>query len=145
MELTLQKTSWPNLLFNPSLILNQGGIGLILFNQLGQNKHVPNYHWKKKWRWNWKEIKAPMKTAMEQVHCIPHLLLEHVWERGCGRVLKKFEFFFLLKFNMVCTFWIVLMCWYQKWFLKNEKTSLACILARKVIWKAPATTLPNTL
>jgi hypothetical protein len=76
MELTLQKTSWPNLLFNPSLILNQGGIGLILFNQLGQNKHVPNYHWKKKWRWNWKEIKAPMKTAMEQVHCIPHLLLD---------------------------------------------------------------------
>ena len=54
-------------------------------------------------------------------------------------------FFFLLKFNMVYMFWIVLMCWCQKWFLKNEKTSLACILARKVIWKAPATTLPNTL
>jgi len=54
-------------------------------------------------------------------------------------------FFFLLKFNMICTFWIVLMCWCQKWFLKNKKTSLACILARKVIWKAPATTLPNTL
>jgi len=42
-------------------------------------------------------------------------------------------------------FWIVLMCGCQKWFLKNEKTSLACILARKVIWKAPTTTLPNTL
>jgi hypothetical protein len=54
-------------------------------------------------------------------------------------------FFFLLKFNMVCMFWIVLMCWCQKWFLKNEKTSLACILTRKVIWKAPATTLSNTL
>jgi hypothetical protein len=48
----------------------------------------------------------------------------------------------LLKFNM---FWIVLMCWCQKWFLKNEKTSLVCILTRKVIWKTPATTLPNTL
>ena len=54
-------------------------------------------------------------------------------------------FFFLLKLNAVCTFWIVLMCWCQKWFLKNKKTSLACISARKAIWKAPATTLPNTL
>jgi len=54
-------------------------------------------------------------------------------------------FFFLLKLNMVCTFWIVLMCWCQKWFLKNKKKSLACISARKAIWKAPATTLPNTL
>ena len=54
-------------------------------------------------------------------------------------------FFFLLKFNMVCTFWIVLMCWCQKWFLKNKKTSLACISAQKVIWKATATTLPSTL
>ena len=53
--------------------------------------------------------------------------------------------FFLQKFNMVYMFWIVLMCWCQKWFLKNKKTSLTCILARKVIWKALATTLPNTL
>jgi len=29
------------------------------------------------------------------------------WKRGC--VSKKFKFF-LLKFNMVCMFWIVLMC-----------------------------------
>jgi len=55
------------------------------------------------------------------------------------------NFFFLLKLSAVCTFWIVLMCWCQKWFLKNKKTSLACISARKAIWKAPATTLPNTL
>ena len=54
------------------------------------------------------------------------------------------KFFFWLKFNMFCMFWIVLMCWCQKWFLKNEKTSLACISAWKVIWKATATTLPNT-
>jgi hypothetical protein len=33
----------------------------------------------------------------------------YVWERGKNRVLKKFKFF-LLKFNMVCTFWIILMC-----------------------------------
>jgi len=46
---------------------------------------------------------------------------------------------------MVCAFWIVLMCWCQKWFLKNKKISLACILARKIIWKAPTTTLSNTL
>jgi hypothetical protein len=39
---------------------------------------------------------------------------------------KNLNFFFLLKFNMVCTFWIVLMCWCQKWFLKNEKISLTC-------------------
>jgi hypothetical protein len=51
-------------------------------------------------------------------------------------------FFF---FSAVCTFWIVLICWCQKWVLKNKKTSLTCISARKAIWKAPATTLPNTL
>jgi hypothetical protein len=58
---------------------------------------------------------------------------------------KNSIFFFLLKFNMVCTFWIVLMCWCQKWFLKNKKTSLTYISAQKVIWKATATTLPSTL
>jgi hypothetical protein len=42
---------------------------------------------------------------------------------GC-LVLRNFKFFFfLLKLSTVCTFWIVLMCWCQKWFLKNEKTS----------------------
>ena len=61
------------------------------------------------------------------------------------RSQKIQKIFFLLKFNMVCMFWIVLMCWYQKWFLKNKKTSLACISAQKVIWKATATTLPSTL
>jgi len=71
--------------------------------------------------------------------------LRHRLGTRLRRRSQKIWFFFLLKFNMVCTFWIVLMCWCQKWFLKNEKTSLACILARKVIWKAPATTLPNTL
>ena len=60
--------------------------------------------------------------------------------------LTKFQLlFFLLKLSAVCTFWIVLMCWCQKWFLKNEKTSLTCISARKAIWKATTTTLPNTL
>jgi len=61
------------------------------------------------------------------------------------RVFLKILNFFLLKFNMVYMFWIVLMCWCQKWFLKNEKTLLACILTRKIIWKAPATTLSNML
>jgi hypothetical protein len=57
----------------------------------------------------------------------------------------NFFLFFLLKFNMICMFWIVLRCWCQKWFLKNEKTSLTCILTQKIIWKAPTTTLSNTL
>jgi hypothetical protein len=30
-------------------------------------------------------------------------------------------------------------------FFLKKKTSLTCILTQKVIWKAPATTLPNTL
>jgi len=67
-----------------------------------------------------------------------------VWHCICNCVLLNFEFFFLLKLSVVCTFWIVLMCWCQKWFLKNKKTSLACISAWKAIWKAPATTLSNT-
>jgi len=71
--------------------------------------------------------------------------LETVWHCVCNCVLSNFEFFFLLKLSVVCTFWIVLMCWCQKWFLKNEKTSLACISAWKAIWKITATTLPNTL
>jgi hypothetical protein len=32
-----------------------------------------------------------------------------VWKRDTNRIFKKFKFF-LLKFNMVCMFWIVLMC-----------------------------------
>jgi len=60
-------------------------------------------------------------------------------------LFTKFQIFFLLKLSAVCTFWIVLMCWCQKWFFKNKKTSLACISARKVIWKATTTTLSNTL
>ena len=71
--------------------------------------------------------------------------LETVWHCACNCVSSNFEIFFLLKLSAVCTFWIVLMCWCQKWFLKNEKTSLACISARKAIWKATTTTLPNTL
>jgi len=73
-------------------------------------------------------------------------LLGSVWLccSTCFSANFKF-FFFLLKLSAVCTFWIVLMCWYQKWFLKNKKTSLVCISARKAIWKATITTLPNTL
>jgi hypothetical protein len=36
-------------------------------------------------------------------------ILEHVWECGVNRVIKKFKFF-LLKFNMLCIFWIILIC-----------------------------------
>ena len=75
---------------------------------------------------------------INQVYC---LLAETVFAPR-SQIIQNF--FFWLKFNMFCMFWIVLMCWCQKWFLKNEKTSLACISAWKVIWKATATTLPNT-
>ena len=72
-----------------------------------------------------------------------------LWDRLVVRLHLRFVqiwiFFFLLKLSSVCTFWIVLMCWCQKWFLKNKKTSLTYISARKAIWKATATTLPNTL
>jgi hypothetical protein len=46
---------------------------------------------------------------------------------------------------MVCTFWIVLMCWCQKWFLKNKKNIISMYFGTKFIWKATATTLPNIL
>jgi hypothetical protein len=34
----------------------------------------------------------------------------NVWKRDCDCVFKNFKLFFLLKFNMVYMFWIVLMC-----------------------------------
>jgi len=34
---------------------------------------------------------------------------ETFWEHGVNHVFKKFNFF-LLKFNMICMFWIILMC-----------------------------------
>jgi hypothetical protein len=48
------------------------------------------------------------EAALSETNC----RRRHVWERGCGCVPKKFEFcfLFLLKFNMVCMVWIVLMC-----------------------------------
>jgi hypothetical protein len=49
-------------------------------------------------------INGASQDLMEQVK-----ILGIVWECSCGCVLKKFKFF-LLKFNMVCIFWIVLMC-----------------------------------
>jgi len=76
-------------------------------------------------------------------HAFSERLVLHLYL--CFLQIWIFFFFFLLKLSAVCTFWIVLMCWCQKWFLKNKKTSLACISAQKAIWKAPATTLPNTL
>jgi len=71
-------------------------------------------------------------------------ILGSVWLCDSTCFSSNFKFFFLLKLSAVCTFWIILMCWYQKWFLKNKKTSLTCISARKAIWKATTTTPPNT-
>jgi hypothetical protein len=43
-------------------------------------------------------------------------------------VFSKNLIFFLLKFNM---FWIVLMCWCQKWFLKNKKNIINMYFSMK--------------
>jgi hypothetical protein len=74
----------------------------------------------------------------------PPLLHFSVWLCRWTCVWSNFNLFILLKLSVVCIFWIILMCWCQKWFLKNKKTSLAYISARKAIWKATTTTLPNT-
>jgi hypothetical protein len=66
--------------------------------------------------------------------------LNLLWERLgtlCGCVPKKFKFFFLIKFNMVCTFWIVLICWCQKWFLKNKKNHWHVFWHEKLFEKHP--------
>jgi hypothetical protein len=64
-------------------------------------------------------LNVMLEAHQHPLYC--HVVYRLVWERGCGCVSKKFEFFFLLKFNMVCMFWIVLMCWCQKWFFKKMK------------------------
>jgi len=46
---------------------------------------------------------------------------EPVWLYSSTCISSNFNFFFLLKLNTVCIFWIVLICWCQKWFLKNKK------------------------
>jgi hypothetical protein len=48
-----------------------------------------------------------------------------------SKILK----FFLLKFNMVYMFWIVLMCWCQKWFLKNKKNIISIHFDTKIYLK----------
>jgi hypothetical protein len=35
--------------------------------------------------------------------------IRYVWKRGCSYIFKIFKFLFLLKFNMIYMFWIVLM------------------------------------
>jgi hypothetical protein len=62
-------------------------------------------------------------------------------------VFEKIWIFFC--FELIC-FWyfqIILMCWYQKWFLKNKKKILLAYFSEwKALWKATTTTttLPNT-
>jgi len=41
--------------------------------------------------------------------CLLRWRFENVWKCGLTCIFKKIEFF-LLKFNMICMFWIVLMC-----------------------------------
>jgi hypothetical protein len=50
--------------------------------------------------------------------------------------LKNLKICFLLKFNMICTFWIVLMCWCQKWFLKNKKNIISMYFGIKSYLKS---------
>ena len=51
------------------------------------------------------------RTCLERVAHVTLLrgYYGSVWERDANRVPKKFKFF-LLKFNIICMFWIVLMC-----------------------------------
>jgi len=99
---------------------------------------------KKKNRITLKNSAACFFGHKEQKHNFP-ITLHTKSKRLFVIVFVNFNYFFLLKLSAVCTFWIVLMCWCQKWFLKNKKTSLSCISARKAIWKVTATTLPNTI
>jgi hypothetical protein len=53
-------------------------------------------------------------NIVKEFSCSPNItthLCSHkcVWERGKTAFPKNLKFF-LLKFNMVCMFWIVLMC-----------------------------------
>jgi len=59
------------------------------------------------------------------------------WYCVCNCVLSNFKFFFLLKLSAVCTFWIVLMCWCQKWFLKNKKNHWHVFRHKKLFEKQP--------
>jgi len=76
---------------------------------------------------------------------------EYPWAFGIA-VGKHFSknlnfFFFFFCFEVIC-FWcfqIILMCWSQKWFLKNKKILLAYFSEWKALWKATTTTLSNTL
>jgi hypothetical protein len=62
---------------------------------------------------------------------------------GWTALLKKIEFCFSFILLFLC-FCIVLMCWCQKWVLKNEKKILFwCISKQKALWKTTSTTLPN--
>jgi hypothetical protein len=66
-----------------------------------------------------------------------------VWGSGAPRVSWNFEIFFFENNFFLCS-WIFLMCWCQKWILKNEKkTLLWYIFKRKTLWKATSTILPN--
>jgi len=62
-----------------------------------------------------------------------------------GKRFRKNLYFFLFWINMFLCFQIILMCWFQKWFLKNKKILLAYFSKWKAFWKATTTTLPNTL
>jgi len=59
---------------------------------------------------------------------------------------KNLKFFFFY-FEVIC-FWyfqIILMCWSQKWFLKNKKILLAHFFEWKTLWKTTITTFPYTI
>jgi hypothetical protein len=58
---------------------------------------------------------------------------------------KNWIFFFYFELICFLCFQIILMCWSQKWFLKNKKILLAYFSEWKALWKATTTTLPNTL
>jgi len=62
------------------------------------------------------------------------------------RFQKNLNFFFCFEVLCFWCFQIILMCWSQKWFLKNKKTLLTHFSEWKALWKATTTTttLQNT-
>jgi len=55
----------------------------------------------------------------------------------CGSIYLWLNFNFFFKLSVVCIFWIVLMYWYQKWFLKNKKHHWHVFRHKKLFEKQP--------
>jgi hypothetical protein len=60
----------------------------------------------------------------------------HWYEETVWHAFHQILIFFLLKLSAVFIFWIVLMCWCQKWFLKNKKNIISMYFGTKIYLKS---------